>query len=153
VRAETAVDDSTALRLARASVRYRLTSPAIYLALLLELGIAFALWAAGRPWWGLAVAACAVTIPVALGLQTASLARTLQRRGYRPGTTMTVDWDDEAFTVTTPTGRGVYRYAAVASARRVGDVVVARIHGVRVLVVLPAEVVPDSARAHLPLRG
>jgi hypothetical protein len=142
----------TARQMARASTWYRLTRPAFYVAFVIELAIAAAFAAAGRPGWAGLVVVLALSVPLALVLQTGSVARAMQRRGYRPGTVMTVDWQDEQFVVTTPDASAAHGYDAVASARLVQDAVVLRLRGARILVMIPAGAVPDAVRPRLGLR-
>jgi hypothetical protein len=64
---------------------------------------------------------------------------------------MTVDWGEETFTVATSEASGTHHYVSVSGARDVGDAIVFRIRGARVLLLLPAEVVPDAVRPRLGL--
>jgi hypothetical protein len=151
VRVDYRIGEDTARAMARASTWYRLTRPAFYVAVLVELGIAAAFAASGRPGWAVLVVVLALSLPLVLVLQTSSLTRAMQRRGYRPGTTMSVDWQDEQFVVATPDAAATHPYAAVASARVVQEAVVLRMRGARVLIMLPAAAVPDTVRPRLRL--
>jgi hypothetical protein len=152
VRVDYAIGPDTARAMARASTRYRLTRPAFYISVLVELAIAGAFAAAGRPGWALLVVVVALSLPLVLVAQTSTLARAMERRGYRPGTTMSVDWQDEQFVVATPDAAATHPYAAVATARLVQDAVVLRLRGARILILLPAAAVPDAVRPRLGLR-
>jgi hypothetical protein len=152
VRSDYLVDAGTARRMARASVVYRVTSPAIYGAVLLELAIAVGFLASGRPVWGIALAAFAISLPVILWVQAGSLARTMQHRGFRPGTLLSVEWEPETFTVETPDAAVRHRYDHVSSARDVAGAVVLRMRDARILLLLPTQVVPDYARPRLSAR-
>ncbi len=149
MRTDYAITEATAGELAAASMRYRVTSPSIYVAVLVELVTAGLLAGAGQPWWAAGLAVLALGLPVVLLLQAPSLAQALRRGGYRPGTTMTVDWDDDTFTVTTPDATGTHRYEHVSSARAVGAGVVLRLRGTRALLVLPAGAVPATVGPRL----
>jgi hypothetical protein len=153
VRVEYPIGAETARQMARASTWYRLTRPSFSLSVLIELAIAGAFAAAGRPGWALLVVVLALGLPLVLVLQTSSLTRAMQRRGYRAGTTMSVDWQDEQFVVATPDASAAHPYAAVASARSVQDAIVLRLRGARILLLLPAAAVPSTVRPRLGLRG
>jgi hypothetical protein len=152
VRTETVVDATTATRLARASARYRLTRPAFWIPVLVELALVVVFAAAGRTGWAVLLAVVAVLGPVLLLAQTPSLAKAMRRRGYRPGTTLTVEWGEETFTVATPDSAGTHHYVSVSAAREVASAIVFRIRGARVLLLLPADVVPPEIRPRLGLR-
>jgi len=151
VQTRYAVGFDTAPALAAASTRYRLTRPAFWVPLAVEAALAAAFAAAGHPVWGVALLAVVLLQPLGLLLQTRSLAGSMARRGYRPGTVLTVDWHDETFTVATPDAVGTHRYQSVIGPRVVGGAVVLRVRGARVLLLLPAEAVPDSVRPRLGL--
>jgi hypothetical protein len=153
VRTETVVDTTTAGRLAWASARYRLTRAAFWIPVVVELALVVVFAAAGHPGWAILLAVVAVLGPVLLVAQTPSLANAMRRRGYRPGTILAVEWGDDTFTVSTPDSAGTHHYAAVTAAREVGGAVVFRIRGARVLLLLPADVVPPEARPRLGLRS
>jgi hypothetical protein len=152
VRVEQAIGEDSARRMARASVLYRLSSPAVYGAVVVELALAVAFAVTGRTGAAIALAVLAVALPAILWLTSGSIERALRHRGFRPGTTMVVDWADDGFTVVTPDGSASYRYDHVGSARAIGGAVVLRIAGARVLLLLPAAVVPPEARPRLSRR-
>ncbi len=152
MRSEVPIGADTAARMARASTRYRLGRPAFWAPIAVELALAVVFAAAGHPGWAVLLAVVAVLGPVLLVAQTPSLAAAMRRRGYRPGTTLTVDWEEETFTVAGPDSAGTHHYASVTGARLVGDAVVFRIRGARVLLLLPAEVVPPAVRPRLSPR-
>lgn len=152
MRTEVAIGPDTAARMARASTRYRLGRPAFWVPIAVELALAVVFAAAGHPGWGVVLVVVALLGPVLLRLQTPTLARAMARRGYRSGTTMTVDWDDDTFTVSTPDGSGTHHYHSATGARLVDGAVGLRIRGARVLLLLPADVVPDAVRPRLGLR-
>ena len=153
MRTDTVVDTTTATRLAWASARYRLTRPAFWVPVLVELLLAAVFAAARHPLWAALLAVVAVLGPVVLVVQTPSLANAMRRRGYRPGTMLAVDWGPETFTVSTPDAAGTHHYVSVRQAREVEGAVVFRVRGARVLVLLPADVVPAEVRPRLGLPG
>lgn len=146
---ETTVDETTAARLARAAVRDRLVRPPFWIPIVVELAVAAAFVATGHPGWALVVAVVAASLPVVLLTSSRSLTTALRRRAFRPGTVLAVDWAAEEFTVSSGADSTVYRYADVAAARVVGDAVVVRLRRSRVLLLLPAELVPDAVRGRL----
>jgi hypothetical protein len=147
------VGDTTASRLGWASTRYRLTRPAFFVPVLAELVLAAMFLAAGHPVGAGLLAAVAVIGPLGLVAQTPSLIGSMQRRGYRPGMRLTVEWDEDTFTVSSGDASGTHHYASVAGAREVQGAVVLRLRGARVQLLLPADVVPPEARPRLRLRG
>ena len=151
MRTDTVVDGTTATHLAWASARYRLTRPAFWIPVLVELALAGVFFAAGHPGWAVLLLVVALLAPTVLVAQTPYLAGGMARRGYRPGTILSVDWDEDSFTITTPDAAGRHRFAAVTGARQFDDAVVMRIRGARVLLLLPADVVPDTVRPRLGL--
>ena len=151
MRTETVIDDTAATQLARASARYRLTRPAFWIPVVVELALAAAFVAAGHRGWAVLLVVVALLGPVVLVAQTPFLAAGLARRAFRPGTVLTVDWDDDTFTVATPDASGTHHYRSVTAAREVRGAVAMRIRGARVLLLLPAEVVPPAARPRLGL--
>ena len=151
MRTETVVGDTAATQLAWASARYRLTRPAFWIPVVVELALAAAFASAGHPAWAVLLVLVALLAPAGLLVQTPSLAAGMARRGYRPGTVLTVDWGEDDFTISTPDGSGTHLYRSVTGARQLGSAVVLRIRGARVLLLLPADVVPEEARPRLGL--
>lgn len=150
VRTEFVVAPDTARTVARAVVRYRLTSVSALGPLLILAGLVLVTGVGGVVWLAVAEALAIVVIVAAAFAGIPRLTRTLQARGFRPGTTVTVDWADADFTVTTPSGHAVHAYADVRSVRVFGRVVAIRLNPARLLVVLPTELVPGEALRRLP---
>jgi len=151
MRTETLVGDTAATQLAWASTRYRLTRPAFWIPVVVELALAAAFVAAGHPGWAALLVVVALLGPVVLIAQTPFLAAGLARRAFRPGTVLSVDWGDDTFTVSTPDASGTHHYRSVTGARELRGAVAMRIRGARVLLLLPADVVPPAARPRLRL--
>jgi hypothetical protein len=126
-----------------------LLRPAFLAAVLLEVLCGVLFVAAGQVGWGVFVLAVAVLLPTILLLQTPRLGQAMRHRGYRPGTTMSIDWEPETFTVSTPDSTATHHYVQVARARDVGEAVVLRMRGSRILLVLPAALVPPDVRPRL----
>ena len=145
------VQDDTPGQLARAVARYRLQRPAFLVPVLVELALGGVFAAAGHPSWAVLLVVVALLQPILLWRQTGRLAVAMQRRGYRPGTVLEVDWEPERFTVASPDSSASYPYGAVSGAQQVGSSVAMRIRGARVLLVLPVELVPPAARPRLGL--
>ena len=147
-----AVGPDTALRMARAAARYRMARPAFWIPIVVEVALAAVFVAAGHPGWGIFLVVVALLQPLALAVQTQSMARAMFFRGYRPGSVLTVDWEPSGFTVASPDASAQYGYDVVSGAQEVGPAVAMRIRGARVLLVLPTDVVPDTVRPRLGLR-
>ena len=151
MRTEYRIGPDTPGRMARAVTRYRARRPAFLVPVVVELllGVVFA--AAGYPGWGAFMAVVALAQPAVLAIQSFTLANAMEHRGYRPGSQLVTDWAPDGFEISTVSGSGRYPYDAVSGTRVYGGAVVMRIRGARVLLVLPAEVVPPAARPRLGL--
>ncbi|SHH64858.1 hypothetical protein SAMN05443575_4267 [Jatrophihabitans endophyticus] len=149
VHREFAVTRETARQMARVAVRYRMTS-ASFLVPLATLALG-GLLCAGTVLWPLAGMA-AVVIVTMLGapfVRMGRLATTLQAHGFAPGTTIAVDYDETAFTVTTSVGTSLHEYAQVRRLRYLLGGAGIRIVPGSYLLVLPAALVPAEVRERL----
>jgi hypothetical protein len=151
VRAEYSITAATGPAMARAATAYRLLRPAFLGAVVLEVLCGVFLLGAGHRGSGIVVLVVAALGPAVLLLQTPRLGRAMQYRGYRPGTTMSIDWEPRSFTLATPDASSTQSYDQVASARAVGRAVVLRMRGSRMLLVVPAELVPGEVRPRFRL--
>jgi hypothetical protein len=146
LRYEAAVGPDTPGRVARAVVRWRLTSVAFAapVAVLAVLAVVFAL--AGQVWLAVVVGAVAVLSVLSLRLRVPALARQLAARGFVPDTTIAVEYGPAEFTVVTARGSAVHAYVDVRDVRDTGGVVGIRMQRAGLLVVLPSALVPGDAR-------
>lgn len=138
------VDPGCARRLATAAVRYQLTRPAVVV--LVGLEVVFGLVAAISGSWvlGLGLIVAAAAIGVTPLLTRGKVAAALEGSGYRPGSTVTTDWYDENFVITTDLAHATHFYRDVRSVRRLGRSVGIRMQTTRLLLLLPTELVPDD---------
>ncbi len=149
MRAEYVVDELTARAMARAVYRYRMRQP-LFLAIVgLELVFAVAFAATGRYGWAVLFVLLALSLPLLGALQVSRAAGMLRARGFRPGTSIAAEWDDDGFLVMTPEAHSRHRYTEVRDARAMPEAVVIRLRSARILLVLPAALVPPEARARL----
>ena len=146
---EHAVTDDTATQVARAAVRYRLTSPAFLLAIGLGVAVLILCLVADAAPLAAGVGLGILVITVSPLLRVPRLAAQLRSRGFRPGTTMSVDYLADEFVVTTPDNRATHRYADVRSVRSMAGVAAIRLSRAGVLLVLPAPLVPAEAAVRL----
>lgn len=147
------VDRGTARAMAKAATLYRLLRPSFLGAIGIEVVLAIAFAAGGRNTWALALLAAALVTVLLLFLQTRTLTRALTARGFRPGTTLTVDWGPETFTVTAPQQSATHYRADVQHFAVHGEAALMRMRGSRLLLVLPAQLVPPEVRPGLGARS
>jgi hypothetical protein len=79
-------------------------------------------------------------------LQRRQLRQALAGRGYRPGATITTEFGDDGFIVTTPSGTAHHAYADIGRVTGYGDAVAMWLRTPRYVVVLPGTLVPDIER-------
>jgi hypothetical protein len=144
------VDEGCAHRMARAALLSRIVTPGFLAVLAAELAVGIGLIAVRSVPVGVLFLVVAALFPLAILARTNRLARALAARGFRPGSTMQVEWGADGFVVTTPFAQATHHYRDLRSVVVRAGAVVMRIRGLRALVVLPAELVPDPVR---PLLG
>lgn len=143
------VQRTTARQMARGATLFRLTRPSFLGAVAIEIVLAIVFAAAGQRLIALALVAAAGVTVLLVFLQTSSLTRALTARGFRPGTTLTVDWGPETFTVTAPMQSATHYRADVRQFAVHGEAALLRMGGSRMLLVLPAQLVPPEVRPGL----
>ena len=143
------VDEGCAHRMARGLAQSRIVTPAFLAILALEIAVGIGLIVVRSLAVGVFFLVVAALFPLAILAQTGRLTRALAARGFRPGTTLQVDWLADRFVVTTGTAQATHHYAAVRSVVTRGGAVLIRMRGMRLVVVLPEAVVPDEVRTRL----
>jgi hypothetical protein len=146
---EYVVEAGTAQQMAVAVFRYRLTQPAFLAILALELVFAAVFAATGRPVVALVFVLLALSMPLFGWLRLPRLSRMLQARGFRPGASVSTDWDADRFVVTSSAARSVHRYDEVVAVRQFGTVLAIKLRAARALLVLPEQLVPATVRPRL----
>jgi hypothetical protein len=149
---EYSVARGTARQMARSIAFYRLTRPTFYGAIGLEVLAAILFAAAGSNTWGLVALVAALVSVGLLFLQVPTLARALTARGFQPGTTLAVDWRPDTFTITAPAHSSTHQRAEVRHFAVQGEAALLRLRAARMLIVLPAQLVPPEVRPGLGAR-
>ncbi|PZS29199.1 MAG: hypothetical protein DLM58_15870 [Pseudonocardiales bacterium] len=83
-----------------------------------------------------------LVLPGVLLLRRRQLRAAMVARGYRPGSRLSTDFDADGFTVTSSVGSAVHKYADMSFVASAGGMVVLRLRPARLLVVLPAPLLP-----------
>jgi hypothetical protein len=149
VHRECALDTRSAGLMARAVVRARLTAPGLLTYLGIDLVGAAVFLATGPTWLGVALVAVVILVPLLMALQLGRLSRALAARGFAAGTRLAVDWGADNFVVTTSLAHATYFYRDLRSVKARGGVVIFRLRTARLLVLLPAELVPPAVSSAL----
>lgn len=145
---EYVVQPDTAARMADAATRFAFTRPRTLLTLTLTVAAIVIVGGATKHGPGFVAGAviAVLLVPLLFLVQRRQVRRALAGRGYRPGSTITTDFDDDGFTVATPTGTARHGYHDIGRVAVYGDAVAMWLRAPRYVVVLPRPLVPDVAR-------
>ncbi|WP_375484406.1 hypothetical protein [uncultured Jatrophihabitans sp.] len=133
-------------RVADAVIRYQLAQPRLALTVaVVALVAVFGGASAGVGGAVLAALAVVVLVSLVVLYKRGQLAKTLGRRGFRPGTALDATMDETGLTVTTPDGSGRHPWTEIEHVRVIKDVVLFRPAAARFVVALPVEALPDGA--------
>jgi hypothetical protein len=153
---EFVVQEDTAARMARVATRFGFTQRRTQLILVLIVVGASLL--AGMTGHAVGYVIGAVIglalVPCLYLVQRRQMRLMLAGRGYRPGVTITTDFGDDGFTVTTSSGTAHHAYADIGRLAVYDDAVAMWMRGPRYVVVLPKVLVPGERRlrAHVEAR-
>jgi len=145
---EFVVRDDTAARMASAATRFAFTRPRSMATLALTVLAVVLIGGMTQHGRGFVVGAVigVLLVPLLFLIQRRQLRRALAGRGYRPGATISTDFDDDGFTVTTPSGTARHAYADIGRVAVYSDAVAMWLRAPRYVVVLPKVLVPDATR-------
>lgn len=146
---EYVVPDGCAARLAGAARTYRLRRPSFVVPVVAEVIVGMVALVIGPIWLGVVFLVLAVLLPLALFGQARALAAALGAAAFRPGTVLGASWDVREFAITAGDDQALHGYEEVRDFAEIDGVAVLRLHGDRLLLLLPLEVVPDAGRARL----
>lgn len=145
---EFVVREDTAARMAAAAVRFAFTQRRTLVSLVLTVGVATI--AGGVFGHGAGYAIGAVVGIAIIGLmylaQRRQMRLALVGRGYRPGATITTNFTEDGFTVTSTAGTAHHRYADIGRIAVYPDAVAMWLRAPRFVVVLPRELIPADSR-------
>lgn len=146
VHREFLVDSQCPRRIAVAFTRYRMSRPSFLLLTVVEVVLVVLFLAISE--WILAIvfAALIVLVTVSSFATVRRMERLLSQRGYRPGTTVTVDYYDDRFVVTTAVAVATHRYEEVRGISVRDEIVTIRTATRNLIVLLPEPLLPDEVR-------
>lgn len=145
---EFVAQDDTAARMATAATRFAFTRPRSMVTLgLTAVCVVIIGGITGHgPGYVIGAVIGVLLVPFLFLVQRRQLRRALAGRGYRPGATITTDFDDEGFTVTTPSGTARHAYTDIGRVVVYDGAVAMWLRAPRYVVVLPRSLVPDVGR-------
>jgi hypothetical protein len=145
---EFVVQDDSAARMASAATKFAFTRPRSMVTLDLTVLAVILIGGMTQHGRGFVVGAVigVLLVPFLYLVQRRQVRRALAGRGFRPGTTITTDFDDDGFTVTTPTGSARHAYGDIGRVAVYGDAVAMWLRAPRYVVVLPRQLVADLDR-------
>jgi hypothetical protein len=145
---EFVVAPDTAARMADAATRFAFTRPRSLVTLVLTVACIVIVGGITKHAPGFVAGAVigVVLVPLLFVLQRRQVRRALAGRGYRAGSTITTEFADDAFTVTTPSGMARHAYRDIGRVAVYDGAVAMWLRAPRYVVVLPRQLVPDVAR-------
>jgi hypothetical protein len=143
------VDDACPRRIAVEFTRYRLMRPSFLILTLVEVVLVVLFLAISQ--WILAVVFVVFILLVTVS-SFATVRRTerlLSTRGYRPGSTVAVDYYDDRLVVTTAVAIAPYQYRELRGISERNGIVTVRTVSRNLIILLPAPLVPEQVRPML----